>query len=118
MPRLLHASHSHLFVGARLWPDLDEDAPHVVTPDNTDRHLDQLRGTETGSDMPEDRVVFSDGSSAEATLHSAEGKTQRLDVASYETQAGTVVAAKSWFCDERADAASGSAILLVTERAG
>lgn len=108
MSRLLHASHSHLFVGARLWPDRDGNHGSAG-PDDA--------GAVGDAEAGEDRVVFSDGSSAEADL-TAEGKTQRLDVASYETQAGTVVAAKSWFCDERADAASGSTILLVTERAG
>lgn len=75
----LHASHSHLYPGARLRPG---DAP------------ESLRTTWQAGDQV--LVAFADQSVSAAQLRAVQGDGAELAVDAYRTAKGTGIAAKVW----------------------
>ncbi|MCO1338671.1 hypothetical protein BJH93_07175 [Kocuria polaris] len=95
---LLHASHSHLFRGARLEArGATPQAPATAggAPTRTDEALTCAHpGGNARTDV---LVVFSDFSAAEATLAQTAGTPGwLLSVAAYRTDSGTDIAARAW----------------------
>ncbi|RZU63370.1 hypothetical protein [Zhihengliuella halotolerans] len=92
---LLHASHSHLFRGARL----------------------RAPGTAHFADPADVRVVFADFSDAGAELRRAEGTPAwMLSVESYRTAAGTEIPARVWELELMAPGAGAPEFKVLTRR--
>ncbi|WP_102158234.1 hypothetical protein [Zhihengliuella halotolerans] len=92
---LLHASHSHLFRGARL----------------------RAPGAAPFADPADVRVVFSDFSDAGAELRRAEGTPAWiLSVAAYRTAAGTEIPASAWELELMAPGAGAPEFKVLARR--
>ncbi|GHC98693.1 hypothetical protein [Zhihengliuella salsuginis] len=94
---VLHASHTHLFRGARLRVPGAEPAGPDGPGERTRRRLigaDHALPSATTTDV---RVVFSDFSDAEAALTASEAAPAwTLSVEAYRTAAGTEIPARVW----------------------
>ncbi|WP_309081725.1 hypothetical protein [Zhihengliuella sp.] len=102
---VLHASHSHLFPGARL------AAPGIDGP---------LAGGSRPRSR-EARIVFSDFSEADAELSRPDDAPSGhllLDVAEYRTAPGRVISARAWLVEQQSTGGDGAAAgLRVVARA-
>jgi len=96
---LLHASHSHLFRGARLRaPGAEPATASQPAPGGQRTRQPTGPGHVTPSATTTDvRVIFSDFSDAEAILTASEdAPAWTLSVGAYRTAAGTEIPARAW----------------------
>lgn len=94
---MLHASHTHLFRGARLRAPGTEPADADQPGERTPRRQSDAGQAVPSATTTDVLVVFSDFSDARATLTASKAAPAwTLSVGAYRTTAGTDIAATGW----------------------